>query len=229
MAKADKKVIRARNTIFAFITLLVVLIIGFGTYVSTGVGTSGEIVSGEDYRVVDNPRPTRPGDPISVVEFFSYGCIHCKTFEPVLDDWTEDLPDDVSVKRTPAAFSPIWALLAQTYLALEAADALEENHHRIFRAIHDNGRQFLTPRMVADFVDGRGITADEFLRHFESPGVRRAMQRADREQRLLGISATPSLVVNNKYVIAMTGGQKRALQVADHLIEQERQAKTATP
>ena len=183
----------ARNTIIGFITVVAIAILGFGTYVSTDFA-DGEIVANEDYRVLDNPRPRRPGDPIEVVEFFSYGCVHCKNFEPLVDDWAEDLPEDVAFTKQPATFSPIWALLSQTYLTLEAADALEQNHERMFRAIHDTGRQFLTPEMVADYIDGRGLSADEFLREFNSPQVRDAMRDADRAQREYQIAATPSLV-----------------------------------
>lgn len=227
MAKKDSKVIMARNTIIGFISLVAIGILAFGTYVSTDLADAGEIAANEDYRVLENPRPGRPGGPIEVVEFFSYGCIHCKTFDPVIEEWAEDLPDDVTFKRTPAVFSPIWALLGQTYFTLESAEALEQNHERLFRAIHDARRQFLTPEMVADYVDGRGISRDEFLREFSSPRVRDAMRDAERDQLRFQISATPELVVAGKYVVGMTGGQRRALRVVDHLIDEERAANTA--
>ena len=223
MAKKDTKVLMARNTIIGFVTLVGVAILGFGTYVSTGLSTSAEVTA-DDYREIENVRPRRSGDPIEVVEFFSYGCIHCKTFDPVVDEWAAEQAEDVVFRRQPTTFSPIWALLAQAYLTLEAADALEENHSRIFRAIHDAGRQFLTPEMVADYVDGRGLTSDDFMREFNSPKVRDAMREADRDQRLYQIATTPSLVVAGKYVVSMTGGQVRALRVVDELIAKERSA-----
>lgn len=221
MAKKDSKVLMARNTIIGFITVVAILILGFGSYVSTDF-TEGEIVANEDYRVIENPRPRRIGDPIEVVEFFSYACVHCKTFDPIVEEWASEQADDVHFKRMPATFSPIWALLSQTYLTFENAEVLEENHSRMFRAIHDAGRQFLSADMVADYVDGRGISRDDFLREFESPAVRAAMQKADRDQRTYQIAATPSLVVAGKYVIAMDGGQRRALRIVDELIAQER-------
>ncbi|MEM7099444.1 MAG: thiol:disulfide interchange protein DsbA/DsbL [Pseudomonadota bacterium] len=220
--KSKKKVIVARNTMIMFITIIVIMILSFGTYVSTGGGHPSEITADNDYRVLENPRPRRPGDPITVIEYFSYGCIHCKTFDPVIKEWAEAQEDDVEVVMVPANFSPIWALLAQSYLALEQVDALGQNHNRIFRALHDAGRQFLTPEMVADYVDGRGITREEFLRAFNSPSVKRKMQDAERDQRAWGVSATPSLIVAGKYLVTMQGGQGRALQVVDHLIETER-------
>jgi thiol:disulfide interchange protein DsbA len=221
--KKTNNVLMARNTIIGFVTLVGVAILGFGTYVSTGLGTPTKVTE-DDYRVVENARPRRSDDPIEVIEFFSYGCIHCKTFDPIVDDWAAEQAEDVVFSRQPTTFSPIWALLAQSYLTLEAADALEENHSRIFRAIHDARRQFLTPEMVADYVDGRGLTSADFMREFNSPKVRDAMREADRDQRLYQIAATPSLVVAGKYVVGMEGGQKRALRVIDELIALERGA-----
>ncbi len=226
--KKDTSVIMLRNTVIGFITLVAIGMIAFGTYVSTDLSDSA-VTENEDYIVLDNPRARRAGEPIEVVEFFSYACVHCKNFEPLLDEWLEDIPEDVTFRRQPTTFSPIYALLAQSYLTLEAADALDRNHNRIFRAIHDSGRQFLTKDMVADYVDGRDISRDEFIEIFDSPDVRQAMRRADREQREFGIASTPSLVVAGKYLVRMTiGGQRRALRVVDELVAKERAADAET-
>lgn len=220
--KKDKKVNLARKTIIGFITLVVVAAGGFGIYVSTDLSGSGDIVENEDYLVIENARPRRTGDPIEVVEFFSYSCIHCKTFDPIVEEWAAAQQGDVVFKRKPASFSPAWSLLAQAYFTLEAADVLEQNHSRLFRAIHDSRRQFLNPEMIADFVDGRGISREDFLREFKSPNVRAAMRDADRDQRKYQISATPSLVIAGKYLVGMGGGQSKALRTTDILIARER-------
>ena len=227
MAKKDRKVIMARNTIIGFVTVVAIFVFAFVGYISSDI-SEGDIVANEDYFIVENALPRRPGDPIEVVEFFSYACVHCKTFDPVIDDWAAEQADDVSFKRMPATFSPIWALLSQTYLTFESADVLDKNHSRMFRAIHDTGRQFLTPEMVADYVDGKGISKEDFLLKFNSPAVRDAMRKVDRAQRRYQIAATPSLVVAGKYVISMQGGQRRALHIADELIAQERAGETTS-
>ena len=220
MAKKDSKVIRMRNTIIIFVTAVVIMILGFGTYVSTPL-SKGEIEAA-DYQEIANPTPRRPGTPIKVVEFFSYLCVHCRNFDPVLDEWQAEQPDDVAVSRLPTTWGPIQGVLSQTYIALEAAEALENNHTRIFRAIHDAKRQFLTPEMVGDYVDGHGITRDEFLKHFDSPRVTRAFARAKRLQQQYDIRATPTLVVGGRYLVGMDGGQGRALEVVEYLINKIR-------
>jgi thiol:disulfide interchange protein DsbA len=222
MAKRkEHQVTRIRNTIIALVVAVVVLVLGYGTLYSTGV-TEGEYQAGTHYEVIEDARGRRPGEPILVQEFFSYGCVHCRNFDPLIEEWRDSLPEGVAFQRTPVAFSPVWTLLGRTYITLDETGALTQNHERLFRAIHDNGRQFLSAEMVADFVDGYGVSRDEFLRAFESPAVLRRLRQAEIDQRAMGISSVPTLVVDGKYRIGMEVGRKTSLDVADHLIAQER-------
>jgi protein dithiol oxidoreductase (disulfide-forming) len=217
----DRKVARVRNAIIAFVAAVAVLVIGYGMIYSTGL-TEGDYRAGTHYEVIDDARGRRPGQPILVREFFSYGCVHCRNFDPLVEAWKAELPEGVEFERTPVAFSPVWALLARSYLTLEELDALDANHDRLFRAIHDTGRQFLSPEMVADFVDGYGVSREEFLRTFESPAVRARMRQAEQDQRDLQVSGVPMLVVDDKYRVGMEVGRARSLDVVDHLIAIER-------
>jgi thiol:disulfide interchange protein DsbA len=226
-SRTDRQVIRTRNTILGFVAVVAIVIIGYGTFYSTGVDT-GEILAGEHYTVLDNPPRQRLGQPIVVHEYFSYACVHCRDFEPLVSDWRGDLPDNVTFVRSPVIFSPIWEILAQSHYALDSIGALEANHDRLFRAIHDSGRQFLTPEMVADFVDGNATTKADFLRAFQSSDVRRATRDAERRQREVNITSVPTLVVAEKYMVNMDSGRKTALEIADHLIALEKIA-PATP
>jgi thiol:disulfide interchange protein DsbA len=226
--KSDKKVTRVRMLIVGFTILVGIVVLGYGTLYSTGLG-EGEFLAGEHYRVIENPPKRRAGAPIVVREYFSYGCIHCRNFEPLLDEWRATQPEGTAFERSPVAFSPAWQLLARTYFTLKRLDVLEQNHMRLFRAIHDNGRQFATPESMADFVDGNGVTRAEFLRMFNSPEVRRDLREADAVQRNIVISSVPTLVVDDRYVVNMDLGRKRALDVVDYLIAQQLQETAAAP
>jgi thiol:disulfide interchange protein DsbA len=218
--RQDRQVARVRNTIIAFVVVVAVLVIGYGMLYSTGL-TEGEYQAGTHYEVIENARGRRPGEPVLVREFFSYGCVHCRDFDPLVEEWKARLPDGVAFERTPVAFSPVWALLAQTYLTLDELGAREANHNRLFRAIHDTGRQFLSPEMIADFVDGYGTSREAFLQAYESPAVRARLREAEREQRELQVTGVPMLVIDDKYRVGMEVGRKTALDVVDHLIAQE--------
>ncbi len=218
--RSDTKAIRLRNAIFAFVVLLVVVVAGYGVMYASGVDT-GSLAEGEHYALIEDAPARSPGQPIVVTEFFSWGCIHCRNFDPLLEDWEQTLPDNVRFERIPVSFSPVFALLAQAYLALEEGGALDANHQRFFRAIHDNNRQFLSAEQLADFVDGNGITRAEFLTLFNSPTVRRRLSDIEKRSRQARINSVPSLTVADRYRINMNVGRKQALNVADQLIALE--------
>jgi len=192
-----------------------------GLLYSTGSVDVDGVIEGEHYEVVADAPRRRPGVPLTVTEFFSYGCVHCRAFDPLIEDWREGLGEGVAFERVPVAFSPEWAILGQAYLALERAGALAQNHERLFRAIHDNGRRFPSGDQVADFVDGHGVSRADFLAAYNSPEVRRALARNEARQSRLGISSVPSLTVADKYRINMDVGRRQALAVADHLVALE--------
>lgn len=218
----DRQALRVRNTIIAFVALVAILVISYGTLYSSGVTESGEFVAGEHYRVIEDPPRRRPGEPVTVTEFFAYNCIHCWNFDPMVEDWSAKLPEGIRLERSPVAYSsPIQNLLARSYLALEQLDALEANHERIFRAIHENGRQFLSADMMADFIDGNGTSRQAFLDAYNSAEVQRALRSAENAQVQFDIRSTPTLVVADRYVVNMNYGRKLALDIADHLLEQE--------
>jgi protein dithiol oxidoreductase (disulfide-forming) len=218
--KKDAQVARVRNAILALAALIVIGIVVYGIVYTTGI-TDGEFQAGTHYEVIEGASPRRPGEPVRVREFFSYGCVHCRNFDPMIESWKRTMPEGVVFERTPVAFSPMWTLLAQTYYALDEAGALEQNHDRLFRAIHDSGRQFLTTEAMADFVAGHGITREQFLESFGSPSVRRKVRDAEILQRDLRISSVPTLVVADRYRVGMDVGRRRSLDVTDHLIAQE--------
>ncbi len=218
----QRKVRRLRNGIVGFAIAVAVAVVAYGLFYSVGGTDTGEFVAGEHYRLIDDPPRRRLGTPIAVTEFFSYACIHCKNFQPLIEDWKSDLPDDVRFERSPASFNANWAMFAKAYFALERAGALAANHKRIFRAIHDNGRQFRTPDDIADFVAGRGVARQAFLDLYDSPEVRRKTADEDARQRRLGVVSTPTLAVADRYVVGMEAGRRRALETVDYLIGLER-------
>jgi thiol:disulfide interchange protein DsbA len=220
MAKKKSNVALIRGLIIGGVAVIGLLVIGYGLIYTTGA-TQGEFVAGEHYEVIETAERRRPGANVEVVEFFSYACIHCKNFDPLINEWLLTKPDNVDFSRVPVTFSPQWILLAQTYYTLEALDILEQNHDRVFRRIHNTRRMFSSPDDVAEFIDGNGATAAEFLEAWNGPEVRRMLREGEAAQREVVISAVPSLTVNGAYLVSMDVGRKVALEVVDHLIARE--------
>ena len=69
----------------------------FGPAAAQGTGP----VEGKDFTRVDAPQPPAVPGKVEVLEFFSYACPHCSSFEPMLETWAKQLPADVSLRRVP--------------------------------------------------------------------------------------------------------------------------------
>ncbi len=218
--KKVKKAQRLQYMVLGFVGLLVLAVLAYGLLYSSGV-TEGEFAEGNHYELIEDAPKRRPSDPIVVTEYFSYGCIHCKDFDPMIEDWKPNLPPQASFQRAPVSFSPAWELLARAYLALETMDQLDGNHGRIFRAIHENGRQFLSSDQLGDFVARGGVNKAEFLRAFNGSSVNRRLSEIEVAMSNAGVRSVPSLVVAGKYRVNSGVGRKMSLAVVDHLVAKE--------
>jgi thiol:disulfide interchange protein DsbA len=227
-ASAERRVERARVLVIALSAVLVTVIGGIGLFYVLLKGGPDEVAEGTHYRTIEPTPKVDPNAPIRVTEFFSYACPHCMTFEPMLHDWVESLPDDVRFDRTPVSYTPEWTLLANTYYVLLRAKALDANHDRLFAAIHNNGKTFGSKEAIADFVDGHGINRAAFLAAFDSSEARRAMTDAIRRSRDYTITSVPTLVIGDRYVILPDVSRRDTLTVADALIAKLRTERTAT-
>jgi thiol:disulfide interchange protein DsbA len=227
--KTERRVKLIRNSSIAVIVLIVVVVGGYGLFFSAAVDMSGDLVEGTHYFVIDGAAPIPPSGPIRVTELFSYGCIHCRNFDPIVADWLQHEPAGVQFDRIPVSFSPAWAILAQTYFALESVGALAQNHQRLFTAIHDNGKQFDSPEAIADFVAGHGVSRDDFLRAYNSPAVRRQLTEAAARERASHANGVPSLMVGDYYMVDMRSvPRKRAFDVVDFLVAKIKNERAAS-
>lgn len=218
--KSAGKVNTLRYLILGFVGLVALAVIGYGLLYSTGA-TDGEFAEGTHYTLIEDAPRRRASDPVVVTEFFSYGCIHCKNFDPLIEDWKPSLPAHAEFERAPVTFSPAWELLARTYLALESMDKLPGNHERFFRAIHENGTQFLSPDQLANFAAKGNVDKAAFLTAFNSTAVNRRLSEIELDMSKAGVRSVPQIVVAGKYLVNNDVGRKVSLAVVDHLIALE--------
>ena len=222
--KAEEKIRLIRYASIGFVALLVVLIAGVGILYGAAVDVGGEIAEDSHYRLLEEAPETR-ARTVEVVEFFSYACGHCRTFDPMLEAWKDSLPEGATFRRAHIGFAGGADLLARAHVVLGQKGALEANHQRLFRAIHDRNRQLTDRFRLADFVDGYGVDRNEFLATIDAPSVPRAVAEIDRVFRDADLIAVPAIIVADKYVVNMDIGRKPALDVVDHLVAKELEAR----
>ena len=186
-----------------------------------------EFVEGNDYSVISPRMETNIDEgKIEVIEFFWYGCPHCYTVEPYIENWK--MPEDVELVRVPATFSDRWTIHAKVYYALESLDRLDL-HEVFFSAIHGSQqrRDLVSEAKIAEFFASfsSGIPEDKFSKAYNSFIVNTKTQKADRLVRESGIRSVPTFIVNGRYLTSpsMVGSSPRLISALDYLVNLERE------
>lgn len=152
------------------------------------------------------PRKGPDDAPVVLVEFFDYGCGHCKDFAPELGRAVEEFPTEVALyyKQFPLSNHPDSGPAAQAALAAARQGKFDAMHKQLFlnapRHKPDDLRKYAQSigldmaKYEADYAAAKGqVTADK------NEGI------------AAGVSSTPTLYINgvtytgppvDKYVIA---------------------------
>jgi thiol:disulfide interchange protein DsbA len=194
--------------------------------IALGIGTAAKAqgaapIEGRDYVRLNTPVAVPGGGKIDVIEFFSYGCPHCYTFEPMLEQWVKRLPPDVAFRRIPATFNPTFEGYAKLFYALEAAGQVESLHKRVFAAIHVQRQRLDKEADISAFVGTNGGDGAKVVEALKSFGVATKLRQAKQAFDAYKIDGVPALGVQGRWFTSgsLTGGNDKALAVADHLIQ----------
>ncbi len=174
----------------------------------------------QGYRTVSGSGGAGDPETIEVTEFFWYGCPHCYRFAPHIARWSEDVPEDVEFRHMPAVFAPSWEIHGRAFYAAKAMGVLEQFHPAMFQALHEQGRRLDSEQAIGEFVSELGIDGDEFVSTMQSFAVDANMRRARDLQQTYGISGTPSVVIDGRFVTAggMAGSFEEMIQVIDERV-----------
>jgi thiol:disulfide interchange protein DsbA len=177
--------------------------------------------------------PTQPTiggpDKIEVAEFFYYGCIHCMTFEPIVNAWKKNIPDNVRFVRVPALWNPLLRLHGRMYYTKEVLtnngklDDPEGFRARIFKEWHNKKNYMTSEAAIQKIFTDFGVSEEDFTNTFESFEVAQKLRLADDLARRYSISSTPSMVVNGKYRTGAgeAGSYPKLIKVIDELVARE--------
>jgi len=177
--------------------------------------------------------PTQPtvggADKIEVAEFFWYGCGHCYSFEPHIDQWLETKPANVRFVRIPAVWNALVKLHAQLYYTEEV---LGKNgkianppqfRAAVFAEYHQRGNRLASEAAIMDLFETHGVSAEDFSNTWKSFEVSQKMRVAQDLARRYSISSVPAIVVNGKYRTgaAEAGGFPALMDLIDELVVRE--------
>ena len=185
---------------------------------------------GDNYARLVPTQPTVGGaDKVEVAEFFWYGCPHCFTLEPYINQWAEDKPANSRLVRVPATWNGILVLHAKLYYTQEI---LARNgvlldgpafHQAVFEEYHRRGNRMTSETAIQRLFERFGVSAEDFEKTWNSFEVSQKLRVAQDLLRRYSISSVPAIVVNGKYRTGAgeAGGYSELLELLDELILRE--------
>jgi thiol:disulfide interchange protein DsbA len=181
------------------------------------------------------PVSVAPGE-VEVVEIFWYGCGHCFTLEPLLENWEKKgKPDYVKLIRMPVVWNEVTREDARLFYTLEALGKLDALNLPVFRELHVNRRPLTivagnrvdteaTERRAREFLTANGVSAEDFGKTYRSFAIENKIRQAETLSRRYQADHTPMVVVQGKYMtdVGMAGGPQAFFELIDDLAARER-------
>ena len=179
---------------------------------------------GTDYQRLNRPLAVETGKKIEVVEFFWYRCPHCNQLEPAFEAWAKKLPADVKLRRVPTVFNQQWLPAAKLYYALADMGVLDKLHGKVFDAYHKDKLDLDDEAKLMAWVKQQGLDEAKFQAAYRSFSAQASAMKGTQAARDAGVSGVPSLLVDGKYLtaVSMTYTEDRLFEVLDQLIQRAR-------
>ena len=177
----------------------------------------------QGYEPLTPAQPTQSADKVEIIEFFWYGCPHCYAFEPLIEEWSKNLPKNVEFIRQPAVFNEVWAKHAKAYYVADALGIVEKVHADLFDAIQNKKEPLDTEASLAQFFAAHGVSEAQFKEAYSSFGVDSKVRQAPVIAAKYGITGVPTVIINGKYKTngTVAGSHEKMIEVMNTLIKQE--------
>ena len=176
------------------------------------------------YELVEPPQNTATADKVEVLEFFWLGCPHCYAFEPSIEGWAEDMPENVVLRREAPPLNSSWGNHSRGFYAAQLLGHEHEFVTAMFEAIHEERKPMRDPDDMADLAAELGMEREKFLATMTSFAVETKMNRASQLARGAGITGVPSIVINGKYRTGaqLAGGNAGIIDVIEETVAMEK-------
>jgi len=173
---------------------------------------------GHEYELISSQPPVARDAPIEVVEFFWYSCPHCFSFEPFINNWIANKPEDIKFSRIPATFNPPAKFHARVFYALDLMGEADRLMVPVFEAIHKQGKKLASEKEIETFLSGHDVNLETYRKAMKSFAVQTRVRQAESLFRKYGLTGVPVIVVNGRYRSANIKNYQQLVELIDHMI-----------
>jgi predicted DsbA family dithiol-disulfide isomerase len=164
------------------------------------------------FNLADTPHQGSPSAPVVLVEFFDYGCPHCKATLPVLEDVASSWPQDAVIYFKHFPIHKDAPMAARAAVAAQKQGKFQEMHRKLFANQSSFGREDLVR-----YAKEIGLDVNRFQADLDDPATsaKVAADRAEGEQAKL--QGTPTIYVDGR----MYAGAYTADDLGDWIAEEK--------
>ncbi|ART80455.1 thiol:disulfide interchange protein DsbA/DsbL [Oceanisphaera avium] len=181
---------------------------------------AAQFEEGVEYKVVQGVASNEP----IVVEFFSYVCPHCYTFEPMLEKLEARLPD-MQLKKTPVAFlgGEMGPILQRAYAAAVLLKVEDTMSPVLFDAMIKAKKKPSNMADIKALFIANDVSEKKFDSVINSFMLNGMISQYDKATERFDVHGTPSVIVKNKYELDMgeVGSEERFYQIVEYLLTKD--------
>lgn len=181
---------------------------------------------GKDFDKTLHDIPTNLPDKIVVTEIFSYANTMSYHMYPVIDAWVKKLPTDVVFKRVPYAMGN-YHTLAEFYFVMDEMNLVEKLHGPFFEALQNPHTATISPLANSGTFEWlakrTGLNGSQLMRESQT-GLRLGKYHLAWDF-FNNAGASPAIVIDGQFIVALTGNNEHDLKVADYIIKHIRSDK----
>lgn len=182
----------------------------------------------DDYKRTDtgyelahsNAVPTTTAAPAAaqkvVIDYFYYGCPHCRAFEPMLEAWASQERPAVTLRRVPVTGGrEDLTREAALFYALDSVGAIPRLQEAAFEAIARRDNFPDSDRDLAEWAGEEGIDGPSLVAAYHAPDMPARIRAGDKAFRALDLSAVPAISVRDRWIVtAATAGSTEGMPKA---------------
>lgn len=173
-------------------------------------------IEGRDFKRLLRPVAVNADGKIHVSEFFWYGCPHCIVFEPNLDYWASELPDDVVFSRVPVAFDARAQVHQRIFYTWEALGVVQAMHMKTFLRFNVHRKPIDNLDDLLAFAQESSLDPAKVRAAWNSFSVQTRCREASRLVQDYEITQTPEMAIQGRFTVA--GPPSKLLATTDWLV-----------
>jgi thiol:disulfide interchange protein DsbA len=143
-----------------------------------------------------------------VVDYFYYGCTHCRAFEPMLEAWAKQQGPAITLKHVPVTGGrPELIREAALFYALDSVGAIPLLQEAAFQTIARTADFPASDNDLAEWAREAGIDPQRLVDAYHAPDMHERIDAGDKSFRARDLSAVPAIAVRGRWIVtAATAG-----------------------